>query len=81
MGRSKSGSVQLAAAQALVTLGDEQGQKHLEAELDSPSEQSRLRAASLLCDRGVWWNSFHGRGSPTCCSFHFAPLLCWCLLK
>jgi len=52
MKSSQSGPVQLATAQALVALGDEQGQKLLESELGSSSETSRLRAASLLCEHG-----------------------------
>ncbi len=52
MKSSRSVPVQLASAQALVALGDEEGQKLLEGELESKSEQTRLRAASLLCERG-----------------------------
>lgn len=52
MKNSRSVPVQLASAQALVALGDEEGQKLLENELESKSEQTRLRAASLLCERG-----------------------------
>ena len=52
MKTSRSVPVQLASAQALVALGDEEGQKLLENELESKSEQTRLRAASLLCERG-----------------------------
>ncbi len=52
MKSSRSVPVQLASAQALVALGDEEGQKLLENELESKSEQTRLRAASLLCERG-----------------------------
>ena len=44
--------VKLAAAQALVQLGEDKGQRVLESLLASARPEERLRAASLLCLRG-----------------------------